>query len=548
MVKRAISFFHQKIGSMHEVAYWLALFSIISSLLALIRDRLLAHFFGAGDILDIYYTSFKIADLLFITVASLVSVSVLIPFLTERIQRNEESKEFFDKAFSSFFVVIILLSIVVYFLIPTLVKIIFPGFLDSPLYPDLIKMSRIMLLSPILLGLSNLVTSIIQIKGRFLIYALSPVFYNVGIIIGILFFYNKFGIYGLSWGVCLGALLHLLLQVPSLYKEGYWPKLKLKIFFREVKEIVLVSLPRTLSLSINQLALLFLVALASLMTEGSVSVFQFALNIQAVSISVIAVSYSVAAFPILSRLFVEGKIEDFIRQVAIAIRHVCFWSIPAIALFVVLRAQIIRTTLGSGEFDWSDTRLTAATLAIFCFSILSQGLILIFSRAYYASGNTRRPLLLNGISGVLIVLFSLILRYLFLNLEGFREILENIFRIENVSGSIVLILPLAYSLGLLVNVVLFWIAFQRDFQKFNTGVYKTVFESTISAFFMILVGYGLLNILDNFFDLNTLFGIFTQGLLSGLGAIFIGIIILSILGNREIKQIWFSIKEKIYVR
>src|SRR5690606_18920193 len=123
--------------------------------------------------------------------------------------------------------------------------------------------------------------------------------------------------------------------------------------------------------------LLILMGLASAMTVGSVAVFQFAHNLQSVPLSVIGVSYSVAAFPILAELFGRQKRDEFVLHIVTALRHIIFWSVPAIALIIVLRAQIVRVVLGSGAFDWSDTRLTAAVLAVLSISLLAQATTLV---------------------------------------------------------------------------------------------------------------------------------------------------------------------------
>ena len=136
-------------------------------------------------------------------------------------------------------------------------------------------------------------------------------------------------------------------------------------------------------------------AIASTLEEGSVSIFNFSYNLQSVPIVIIGVSYSVAAFPSLIKFFSSGNREGFISQIGDAARVIIFWSLPITFLFIVLRAQIVRVLLGSGAFSWSDTRLTAAMLAIFAVSLIAQNLLPLLIRGYYAAGNTRRPLLVN---------------------------------------------------------------------------------------------------------------------------------------------------------
>ncbi|MDO8430472.1 MAG: lipid II flippase MurJ, partial [Candidatus Taylorbacteria bacterium] len=401
MVKKFFSMMNMEIGGLHEAAYLLAFFAFLSQILALVRDKLLAYNFGAGHTLDIYYGAFRIPDLVFVSIASIVSASVLVPFFIDRFNNDaDRGKKFIDSIFSAFFLAIVVISITVYFLMPYLIRFLLPGFAHDESLKELIFASRVLLLSPIFLGLSNFLSSITQMHRRFLVYAASPILYNIGIILGIIFLHPIFGFYGLVYGVIIGASMHMAIQIPFIIQKGTFPNLIFDISWREIKKVIFVSLPRTLTLSSNQLASFFLISLASLMTGGSISVFTLAFNLQSVPLSIIGVSYSSAVFPTLSRFFVENNRGQFLHQMIDSARHIVFWSIPITILFIVLRAQIVRTIYGAGQFDWADTRLTAAVLAIFIVSVIGQSLILLFVRAYYAEGKTRKPLIINIISGL----------------------------------------------------------------------------------------------------------------------------------------------------
>jgi putative peptidoglycan lipid II flippase len=275
MVKKFFEMVGKEIVGLHEAAYLLAFFAFLSQILALVRDKLLAYNFGAGHILDIYYSAFRIPDLIFVSVASIVSASVLVPFFIDRFNNDgDRGRRFIDSIFSAFFFGIVAVSIATYFLIPSLTSILFPGFANSEFLPDLILYSRILLLSPIFLGLSNFLSSITQMHKRFLIYALSPVLYNIGIIFGIVFLYPVIGISGLIWGVVIGAFLHMAIQIPFIIHKDTFPSLRLNFNWNDIKKVILISLPRTLTLSSNQLASFFLVSLASYMSGGTISVFR----------------------------------------------------------------------------------------------------------------------------------------------------------------------------------------------------------------------------------------------------------------------------------
>ncbi len=546
MVTKVFKFLNKEISGLHQAAYLLGAFAFASHLLALLRDRSLAYFFGAGDTLDIYYAAFRVPDFIFITVASIVSISVLIPFLAEKDkQGNGAMREFIDSIFTTFFLFIIAISGIVFIFTPLIIEWVFPGFTGENL-KQVISLTRILLLSPILLGLSNLFASIIQIRKKFLVYAISPLLYNLGIIFGIFFFYPKFGLTGLAFGVVLGALLHLIIQVPVAGEVRLLPRFTKKIHFSDVKKTFLLSLPRTLTMSANQIAFFFLVGMASVMGVGAISVFSFSFNLQSVPMSIIGVSYSVAAFPTLAKLFSKGEKDKFLEQIISASRHVIFWSMPALVLFIVLRAQIVRTILGTGEFDWTDTRLTAACLAMFAFSVAAQSLILLFIRGYYAMGDTKRPLLINVFSSVTIIGWAYLLSWVFTNFEMARYFIESMFRVEDLNGTVVLTLALSYSLGVILNAILLIVIFNKDFKNFIGSISQTFWHSLFASIIMGFVAYKFLEVFGEVFDLNTLSGIFMQGLFSGLIGIIAGIIILALMKNSELKEIRKAFNRRVW--
>lgn len=547
MVYKILKFLNKEISGLHEAAYLLGFFAILSQLLALVRDRLFANYFGAGHSLDLYYAAFRIPDFIFVTVASLVSISVLIPFLIEKVSRSkEETKQFIDSVFSVFFFLIVFVCVIAFFLTPYLLGLLFPVFASGESRNELVVLSRILLLSPILLGVSNFLGSITQMANRFFIYALSPILYNVGIIVGVIFFSPTYGVRGLVWGVIVGAILHVGIQIPFVIRHGFFPTPTLKIRFDEIKKVVLISLPRAFTVSAPEIARFFLIAIASAMAAGSISVFSFASNLQSVPLSIIAVSYSLAAFPILTRHFVSGDKNKFMEQMIAGCRHVIFLSMPVMMLFVVLRAQIVRTILGSGEFTWTDTKLTAACLAIFAVSLIPQSILLLFVRAYYSSGNTRTPLFVNIFSAGCMILGGFLFTYIFNTIPVFQFFIESLFKVVDLPGSAVLMMPLAYSFGSWVGFLIYWFLFQKEFRGFSQPVLSTTFQSFSASIIMGFVAYRYLDIFDEIFNINTFWGIFMQGLFSGLIGIFCGVVLLKLLKNKEIDEVWTALHKKFW--
>ncbi len=547
MVKRFLSFLNSEISGLHQAAYLLGFFAICSQVLALFRDRILASHFGAGNTLDLYYSAFRIPDILFVTVASIVSVSVLIPFLMERSEKGKhEAKEFIDTVFSFFFLFMIAVGALAFATAPYFLAKLFPGFAKGSSFGDLVTLTRILLLSPAFLGFSNLLASITQMHRRFFIYAISPVLYNIGIIFGIVFLYPKFGLPGLGWGVVLGALFHFAIQIPFILSQGMMPKFNFSIRFSFIKRIIYTSLPRTITVSSNELAELFLVSFASLFISGSVSIFNFSFNLQSVPFSIIGVSYSLAAFPTLTKLFSNGNKDEFVSQMITSARHIIFWSVPVSLLFIVLRAQIVRTVLGAGRFNWDDTRLTAAALALFTVSLIAQNLVALFVRSYYSQGKTKTPLVMNVLSAMLIVAGSYFLVRLFEVNSLFRYFMESVLKVSDVPGTAVLMLPLGFTIGVVINLIIHWVGFSRHFPAFSKPVLRTLFEISGASIIMGYITYQCLGIFDTVFDINTLSGIFLQGFLSGMIGIIVAIVLLILLQSRELAEVWGTLHKKIW--
>lgn len=537
---RVLGVVGREIKGMHEAAYLLAAFALLSQVLGLLRDRLLAADFGASHTLDLYYAAFRMPDFLFATVASLLSLYALLPVLSRLEERSQGSAVgFLRQELFVFFVGMGAVSLGAFILAPVLVLLIAPG-LSSP---ELIMLARILLLQPILLGASNVVASLTQMRHQFFLYSISPLLYNLGIICGIVFFYPYFGLAGLAWGVVLGAALHLAVQLPFFIREEYVP-LRLSETLRDMYEVLVLSIPRTLALAAGQLSLLVLVALASLLAVGSISVFMFAWNLQSVPLAIIGVSYSVAAFPTLSRLFAAGAHSEFAQHVEGALRHILFWAVPATVFVVVLRAQLVRVILGAGAFDWSATRLVAAALAMLILSLAAQSVSLLIARGYYAAGNTHKPFYF----GLLDLCVSVCSALLFLKLyelsPAVQEFFQQLLRVDDVAGASVLMLALGLAFGSVVRGGVGLFFFVRDFSIETAGLLRVFWQSLFAALVGGTVSYQTLAFVGGYFNINTLPGVLGEGILAGILGLVVSVVVLALLKNRELLETYDALRRR----
>jgi putative peptidoglycan lipid II flippase len=546
MVRRVFNFMYREVRGLHQAAYILALFAIGSQILAVVRDRLLAHTFGAGPELDLYYAAFRIPDLLYVLFASVLSVYVLLPFVSRFTEKDGPTAgaAVLSQIFSLFLIVFSATAMVLAIAAPWYIPHIFPGFADRS--SELAMLSQILFLQTALLGISSLCGVVTQISHRFVLYAISPLLYNLGIIFGIAFLYPLWGLTGLVIGVVLGAIGHLLVQVPFVRASEFRFGLVTQFDWKLLQEILLVSIPRAITLSINQIVLLVLVGMASTMVVGSVSVFQFAFNLQSVPLAVIGMSYSVAAFPTLSTLLAKNKVTEFNQQLLTALRHIIFWSVPSITLIIVLRAHIVRVLLGSGSFDWSDTRLTAAVLALFVISLTAQAVLLLLVRAFYAGGRVAIPLVAALFSSVLSIVLAFLLQYTYVQSDGLRALLENLFRLEGVGGTAVLTLALAFVIGQLIQLTILMIV-----SVYTFGIsYRPLFRLSAEAILASVVGgfsaYAALIFLVDGVNQDTFIGISLQGVVAGIIGIIAVVLVYRLVRAPELFEIYRSFHSKIF--
>ncbi len=534
MVRSFFSAFGREVRGMHEAAYILAGFAFGSQLLALVRDRLFASTFGVSDTLDLYYAAFRIPDFLFATIASLLSLYALLPVLTRLARENNGLMvSFLRQILFIFFMAMSVIAIVFYILTPWLVLIVAPG-IGSP---ELVTLVRILLLQPILLGASNILAAFTQMRHRFFLYAISPLLYNLGIIFGILVLYPRLGIVGLAWGVVFGACMHVLIQVPFFAYEKVEHTLPRATMYKELWSVLGLSLPRTLALTMGQISLLALVAMASVLSAGSISVFTFAFNLQTVPLAIIGVSYSVAAFPTLARFHASGAQAEFVRYVETALRHIFFWAIPATVFIVVLRAQLVRVILGAGTFGWGATRLTAAALALFALSLAAQSATLLITRAYYAAGKTKKPLYFGIVEVVVSISSAFVLMAIFRTSDSVRHGIESALRVSDVSGTLVLMLALGFTFGSIVKFIVAFTVFVRDFNIPRKRIVRLIAQSFFASVIGGLVTYVTLTLTGSVGEVHTTLGLMVQSFGAGIAGLLVTALILYALKNQESVEI-----------
>ncbi len=371
----------------------LGLFGLVSRVLGLIRDRLLASTFGAGEILDAYYAAFRVPDFIFNIIVLGALSAGFIPVFSELYEKNKDQAWKFSQAILIMVGAgLVVLCTTLFVGMDKLMLVIAPGFTTEN-RELAAQLSRVMLLSPLLLGIGSVFGGILQSFRRFFAYALAPVFYNLGIIVGIVLFVPSLGIIGLAWGVVLGAFAHLFLQLVVARAAGWHWMWLLPWRTAGLGELLALMGPRTLSIALNEATLFIVTSIGSGLALGSLTLFNFAHNLAHVPIGLFGVSFAVASFPALSTAIAQGRLKRFRRLFDNTISSLLVFLIPTVIVLALFNREIVQLLLGSGQFDASATAQTGLLLLALTGHMVSQSLIPTYTRAYYAQRNTWYPLI-----------------------------------------------------------------------------------------------------------------------------------------------------------
>jgi len=420
---KKLSFFENIAKTLTRAAFLVGLFTLMASFLGMIRDRMLAGYFGAGVELDSYYAAFRIPDFFYNTILVGLTSSAFLPVLTRYLHKPgkkstepsdnkelselfsfpKEAQEFINSLISILALGLFVITSLLWLLTPYLLRWIAPGFTPDQ-RETTAMLTRVMLLSPVFLSFSGMLGNILNLKRFFFFYSLAPVVYNLGSIFAILFLIPTMGISALAWGIALGAMAHFLIQfVPAVFM-GFKAGWQWKPYHPGIQKVFKMMLPRSVHLGLLQSNMVIITLLASTLPVGSLAVFNFANNLQSLPLGIFGASFAIAAFPTLSILAAKRKTREFREEFANIMCQILFFIIPLSVILIILRAQIVRLVLGSGKFDWEDTILTFNVLGILAISLFAQSLNLLFIRAFFALHDTVTPLK-SGIIGVVVNIF-----------------------------------------------------------------------------------------------------------------------------------------------
>jgi putative peptidoglycan lipid II flippase len=366
--------------------------ALASRLLGWIRLLVIGSQFGASRELDAYFAAFRIPDAIFqLVVAGALSAALIPVFSSYRARgQDREAWQLASSVINLVLIALAALSLLMAIFAPVFVPIVAPGF-DAPTTELTIRMTRVMLLSPVLIGMGAVVTGILNSYGQFTIPAIAPLLYNVAIIGAAIFLAPIMGVEGLAVGVAIGSLAHLAVQLPNLARVGQRYDLTIGLGHPGVRRVAWLMGPRTLGLAAGQINFLVSTVLASGLPEGSLTAYNYAFQLSQIPVGVIGVSIAVALFPTLSTDAALGRIGEIRRQVAGAVRVLVFVAAPLTAVMIVLREPLTSVFYQYGLFSQSATDRTASTLLFFAIGLVGHIVVHVLTRAFYAMQDTRTP-------------------------------------------------------------------------------------------------------------------------------------------------------------
>jgi putative peptidoglycan lipid II flippase len=390
---------------------------VLSRLLGILRDILLGHRFGVSAELDAYYAAFRIPDLVFLGVMSVAFGAAFIPVFGGFLGKgdSEAAWRLSSAVIELAMVTTVLLCVLAFALADPLMRHAIAPDLPAEVMPDAIRTMRILLLSPLLIGLGIAAKGILEAQDLFTLPALAPVAYNAAIIFGIIVLAPSMGIEGVAIGAVVGAALHIVMQVPGLLRSGFrfLPALR-PIRVAGVSEVVRLLGPRVIGQAAFQINFIWITGLANRSGEGRVAALNFGWQMLMLPHGLIALSISTVIFPRMARLYDQGKTDEIRRVFTQALAPMLFLTLPASIGLYEFRFAVVKALFENGRFDELGTELVASAIEFLALGLVFYALVEVATRIFYAMKDTVTPV----IAGVVIIIINMIIGYALLDSLG----------------------------------------------------------------------------------------------------------------------------------
>lgn len=494
----------QKQTDMLSSVVILSAMMVISRFLGLIRNRTFATYFGKEE-LDLLLAAHRLPDFVFEILITGALSSAFIPLF---IKYQKDKKELYANVSTIINLIALLLGIFIVFAFTfagVIIPLITPGFTAAQ-NQEVINISRILIISQLpFFVLGNILSGIAQARKIFMLTAIAPLIYTIGVIAGTIFLSDSLWLYGPAVGTVTGAFLFFFVQIPILHITHF--RYQFRAFDRKIiKEFFTLFVPRTLSVLTSQIEQTIDLSLATLIGSGSVTVVNFAQRLQLFPVAFVGMAFGQASLPYISSLHKERKFTAIRKLFVDSILQLLYLSVPLAFFFIFARTPLVRIAYGGRRFDWEATVLTASTLSYFALSIPFHSIFYFVTRAFYASHDTKTPLYINFFSITLNIVLSVMSIF--------------VFKLP------VWALGLSFSTAITINVLIHLVAFYRKIHGYdmNRLIFHTV-KIYLISFLASLPAYIMLKVFDQLiFDttrtLNVFFLLGMSGIIMGSAYVF----------------------------
>lgn len=462
-------------GSILSAAFVILALIALSRILGLIRYRVFAHFFPSEE-LSIYLAALRVPETLFEVLVAGSLASAFIPVFTSLFSKGDKRRAWYVAGITNatMFALFAIFAVIVFIFAGSLTEALTPGFSASE-QALMTSLTRFLLVVQGFFLLSFFMSAVQESFQRFLVPAIAPLFYNLGMIFGAAFLPGM-GVWGIAIGAAVGSLLQFLIQVPFAYQLGFAFLPKINFKDPDFRHIVRLAMPRIVEVSVLQVSKSVELFLATTISVASYTHFIFASSLHLFPVALFGYSFGKASFPTLSYHAARGNKEEFANILTFTLGQILFFIVPVAVVLSVLRIPLVRIAFGAQYFDWEATVQTGFALSAFMVAIVAQGINGVLVRSLYAFQDTKTPVVI----AVVTTAMSIALYFVFI--AGLKT---------GVWG-----LAAAYSISSFIQtVVLIFVVNRRIVfleTKFLANVGKIVFSATVSGFVM----YFLLKILD----------------------------------------------------
>ncbi|MDZ4723505.1 MAG: murein biosynthesis integral membrane protein MurJ [candidate division Zixibacteria bacterium] len=392
--------------------------TFVSRITGLIREQVIAYYFGASTATDAFFTAFRIPNLLRDMFAEGALSSAFVPVFKEKLVKSTEPEAFrLVNVVMTFLILVVgLVTLLGILASPAIIFLTAHGFTSDPMKYELtVSLTRVMFPFLLLVSVGALVMGILNSFGRFGVPAFSSAMFNIGSIatLIILYAFMDTPIYALAIGVLVGGFAQLVIQLPQLHKIGFRPRFRLEFFNEDLRKILRLFTPIVIGLSAGRINILVSTLLASFLIEGSISYLNYSFRLMHFPLGVFAVALGTVALPRLTELVVNGKITELADSFEKTINVNMLLIIPSTVFLAIMGRDLVTLIYQWGAFTETAVDGTALTLLHYSYGLIGFAAVRVTVPIFYALGDSKLPMIVSVISvGVNLALYYPLIRIL----------------------------------------------------------------------------------------------------------------------------------------